>query len=106
MKKLILITLGIVAIQFASFAQDLPLALFEAISSKSLDNVKKVVDQKSLSELRAVLQSLNKDKKNDKVTPPKEEEKSVKKEAITKDKPKEIPEDKLRQMLHVDNRGN
>jgi hypothetical protein len=55
---------------------------------------KKVVNEKSLSDLRAVLQNLTKDKKpevketltNDKVN----------------DKPNEIPEDKLRQMLHVD----
>ena len=57
-------------------------------------NIKKEVNQKSLSELRAVLQSFTKDKKNDKVTVPKEKE---------PEKLKEIPEDKLRQMLQVDN---
>jgi energy-coupling factor transporter ATP-binding protein EcfA2 len=52
---------------------------------------KKVPDQKSLAELRAVLQSLNKNKTNE-----------VSKPAVeVKDKPKEIPEDKLRQMLNL-----
>ena len=52
---------------------------------------KKVPDQKSLAELRAVLQSLNKNKSNE-VSKPSVEEKN---------KPKEIPEDKLRQMLNL-----
>ena len=54
---------------------------------------KKIVNEKSLSELRAVLKSFSKNKveevrKDDKITP--------------ENKPKEIPEDKLRQMLRTD----
>jgi len=59
------------------------------------NNIKKVMDPKSLSELRAVLQSFTKNKTNDKVAPVKE----------NSEKPKEIPEDKLRQMLHVDKKS-
>jgi hypothetical protein len=63
------------------------------------NNVKKAVNQKSLSELRAVLQSFTKDKKNDKVVNQVESNKPADNKP---EKPKEIPEDKLRQMLQVD----
>jgi hypothetical protein len=69
-------------------------------------NAKKAVDEKSLSELRAVLQSLTKDKKQD--NKEKKEEKILDKPKTTKvsetetSMVKEIPEDKLRQMLQVD----
>jgi energy-coupling factor transporter ATP-binding protein EcfA2 len=56
------------------------------------NNNKKIPDQKSLSELRAVLQSLNKNKVINE---------TVKPVTIEQDKPKEIPEDKLRQMLSL-----
>jgi hypothetical protein len=61
------------------------------------NNVKKAVDPQKLSELRAVLQSFSKDKKETKVeTLPK----------VNDNKPKEIPEDKLKQMLEVDKPDN
>ena len=62
---------------------------------------KKAVSDKSLSELRAVLQSLTKDKKETSIPTVKvfpEEKKEV-----VSERPKEIPEEKLRQMLQVDN---
>lgn len=59
------------------------------------NGVKKAVNEKSLAELRAVLQSFNKDKNIEKLKP-----------AVAKssDEVKEIPEDKLREMLQVDNK--
>ena len=64
--------------------------------------MKKVMDQKSLSELRSVLQSLNKNK-NEVKPPLVVKEVIINKEEIKKDdKLKEIPEDKLKQMLQVD----
>ena len=53
------------------------------------NSAKKVVNEKSLADLRAVLQGLTKDK--------------TKEEPKISEKPKEIPEDKLRQMLDVNN---
>jgi len=64
------------------------------------NNVKKAVSEKSLSELRAVLQSFSKNK-------PAEPVKVEKKEAVSPEfKPKEIPEDKLRQMLQVEDNSD
>jgi energy-coupling factor transporter ATP-binding protein EcfA2 len=57
-------------------------------------NTKKIMDPKSLSELRSVLQSLNKNRTEDKASPP---------APAQVNKPKEIPEEELRQMLQVDN---
>jgi energy-coupling factor transporter ATP-binding protein EcfA2 len=54
---------------------------------------KKEVNQKSLAELRAVLQSLGKDKKTEPVPPPVSSEKK---------EIKEIPEDKLKALLKVE----
>ncbi len=62
------------------------------VSSSSL-NAKKTMDPKSLSELRSVLQSLNKNKIEDKAPAP---------PPVPNNKPKEIPEAELRQMLQVD----
>ena len=74
------------------------------------DNGKKAVNEKSLSDLRAVLQSLAKDKPGSKEALPQKAESPVGKETLTpdriNDKPKEIPEDKLRQMLQVDGKLN
>jgi hypothetical protein len=53
------------------------------------------MDPKSLSELRSVLQSLNKNKTEDKTPAPPA--------PVQNNKPKEIPEAELRQMLQVDN---
>lgn len=78
-------------------------------------SVKKVMDPKSLSDLRAVLQSFTKNKISP--TPPVKKEEVIEKiePILTKEKPKatkipetetftgkEIPEDKLRQMLRVE----
>jgi len=68
-------------------------------------NAKKEVNQKSLSELRSVLQALTKNKKSE--SPPpliKEVEipKTIKKEEPKETNiPKEIPEDKLRKMIQI-----
>ena len=73
-------------------------------------NSKKIVNEKSLADLRAVLQNLTKDKPVDKENKPPKSELTVGKESLTNnkinDKPKEIPEDKLRQMLQVDDKLN
>ena len=55
------------------------------ISNANNSNAKKVVNEKSLADLRAVLNNLKKDKK----------------EVLPADKPNEIPEDKLRNMLKI-----
>jgi len=66
-------------------------------SNNNQNGVKKNVSEKSLAELRAVLDSFKKEKKESRpISPPIIETKS------TELKPKEIPEDKLRQMLHVE----
>ena len=88
---------------------------------------KKVMDPKSLSELRAVLQSFTKDKKSasasdgsgevkpasvqnsgeareEKKREPEKIKVVEKKEILVKEKPKEIPEEELRKMLQVDNK--
>jgi len=64
-------------------------------------NVKKTVNEKSLSELRAVLQSFSKNKPEEL----KKEEPKVK-QNVAEDKVKEIPEDKLRRMLQVEDNSN
>jgi hypothetical protein len=70
---------------------------------KTVDNqnnaVKKVVNEKSLSELRAVLQSFNKNKP---VEPIKPVENKKSEPVMNENKIKEIPEDKLKKMLQVD----
>jgi hypothetical protein len=55
--------------------------------------VKKAVNEKSLSELRAVLQSFNKNKT---------EEVKKNEPIVNTNKPKEIPEETLKKMLHVE----
>ena len=73
-------------------------------SSNTNNNAKKVVDEKSLADLRAVLQNLTKNKKVElKLSEKTIEEKKTLTPSKLDDKPKEIPEDKLRQMLQVDN---
>jgi hypothetical protein len=69
------------------------------------NNGRKLVSEKSLSELRAVLQNLNKNKIKEDISSPelKKAETVEKSDVVVKDTPKEIPEDKLRQMLKVDN---
>jgi hypothetical protein len=66
------------------------------INGNENNGAKKVVNEKSLSELRAVLQSLNKDKTKE---APKVNNEEKKEGAEVR----EIPEDKLKAMLHVDN---
>ncbi len=63
-------------------------------------NFKKTINPKSLSELREVLKTLTKDKKEN-TAPTKSDEK-----VNDKNYPEEIPEDKLRQMLQVDITNN
>ena len=58
-------------------------------SANGVNNGKKVVSEKSLSELRAVLQSLNKNKDKPKGEIP------------TENKIKEIPENELKKMLEI-----
>jgi hypothetical protein len=63
---------------------------------------KKVVNEKSLADLRAVLQSLNKNKVSGSVETPARPNITVPKvETSIPEKPKEIPEDKLKQILQV-----
>jgi hypothetical protein len=90
-----------------------PLAIPNNAAANHLKNMeKKAMNPKNLSDLRAVLQSFTKNKTNDKV-PAKEagEKKEVKKEEYLapedkKGGPREIPEDKLRQMLQVNSQDN
>jgi hypothetical protein len=72
---------------------DNPIVMKKAEVSSSSLNAKKTMDPKSLSELRSVLQSLNKNKIEDKAPAP---------PPVPNNKPKEIPEAELRQMLQVD----
>jgi energy-coupling factor transporter ATP-binding protein EcfA2 len=62
-----------------------------SVVGNGVNHNKKVPDQKSLAELRAVLLSLNKNKQ------PEKSENTVEE----KNKPKEIPEDKLRKILDI-----
>ncbi len=75
-------------------------------SNSNITNNKKVVNEKSLSELREVLRSFTKDKKDAKVVNQVESMPEKSKPAKISETEtfsgKEIPEDKLRQILHVD----
>ncbi len=73
------------------------------VSNNTNSIAKKTVNEKSLSELRAVLSSLNKDKAKEPAKALTEEKKETLPQDKINDKPKEIPEDKLREMLKVDN---
>jgi hypothetical protein len=79
-------------------------------NSSQNNTVKKTVNEKSLADLRAVLQNLSKEKKESKEIKPelpkKEGDLINKTETITENKPKEIPEDKLKQMLQVNIQNN
>jgi hypothetical protein len=71
--------------------KDLKSKLPPSSSVNQVSGFKKAVNEKSLAELREVLKSFSKDKP--KSVPP----------AVLENKLKEIPEDKLRKMLQVDN---
>ena len=71
-------------------------------SNHQNQNNKKVVNEKSLSELRAVLSKIKKDKDSNPIDLNSEslQEESLKE--TKSDNPKEIPEDRLRNLLQID----
>jgi len=68
--------------------------------NSSANGAKKAMDPKSLSDLRAVLQSFTKDRNNAKFANTKDNLGKAEEKNLVK--PKEIPEDKLKQMLQVE----